>query len=817
MRQSVQLKINGMTCAACAAASERAVKRLPGVEEAAVNFSTEKLLVKFEDGELRVDDIKAAVAKAGYEAVDDRAEKEVTIPVGGMTCASCSAAVERALKKLPGVKNASVNLATEKAFVNYDPGTVRLSELKQAIQKAGYEPLAIDTSASVDAHKAAKEREIRVLWTKFAVSAAFAIPLLYVAMGAMLGWPLPAAIGAMDHPLRYALLELALVIPVIAAGYRFYVVGFKAILHGGPNMDSLIAMGSSAAILYSLYGIFAIAKGDSRAVDSLYFETAGIIITLILLGKSLEAVTKGKTSESIKKLMGLQPKTATVLHEGAEIEIPIEEVEEGDVVMVRPGEKIPVDGEVLSGATAIDESMLTGESMPVEKAQGDKVFGASINRNGSITFRATKVGTDTVLARIIKLVEDAQGSKAPIAQLADVVSGYFVPIVFAIALLSAGIWLLLGHGVVFALTVFVAVLTIACPCALGLATPTAIMVGTGKGAEHGVLIKSGAALETAHQINTIVLDKTGTITKGQPEVTEVLPAGGFAEAELLALAAAAEKGSEHPLGESIVHAAEERGEALAKAEDFSAAPGYGITATVLGRRVLIGNSKHLAAAGIEADTRAADALAAEGKTPMFVGIDGRYAGLIAVADVVKPSSARAIAALHSMGIEVAMITGDSRRTADAIARQVGIDRVLAEVLPQDKAAEVKKLQAEGKKVAMVGDGINDAPALAQADVGIAIGSGTDVAMESADIVLMRSDLMDVPTAIKLSKSVMRNIKQNLFWAFGYNVLGIPVAAGILYAFGGPLLNPILAAAAMSMSSVSVLSNALRLKRFKPFA
>jgi P-type Cu+ transporter len=816
MRQSVQLKINGMTCAACAAASERAVKKLPGVEEAAVNFSTEKLLVKFEDGALRLDDIKAAVAKAGYEAVDDRAEKEVTIPVGGMTCASCSAAVERALKKLPGVKNASVNLATEKALVNYDPGTVRLSELKQAISKAGYEPLAIDTSASVDAHKAAKEREIRVLWTKFAVSAAFAIPLLYVAMGAMLGWPLPAAIGAMDHPLRYALLELALVLPVIAAGYRFYVVGFKAILHGSPNMDSLIAMGSSAAILYSLYGIFAIAKGDSHAVESLYFETAGIIITLILLGKSLEAVTKGKTSESIKKLMGLQPKTATVLHEGSEIEIPIEEVEEGDVVMVRPGEKIPVDGEVVSGSTAIDESMLTGESMPVEKAQGDKVFGASINRNGSITFRATKVGADTVLARIIKLVEDAQGSKAPIAQLADVVSGYFVPIVFAIALLSAGIWLLLGHGVVFALTVFVAVLTIACPCALGLATPTAIMVGTGKGAEHGVLIKSGTALETAHEIDTIVLDKTGTITKGRPEVTEVLPAGGFAEAELLALSAAAEKGSEHPLGESIVRAAEERGEQLATAEDFSAAPGYGIVATVSGRRVLLGNAKHLAASGIEVDARAADALAAEGKTPMFVGIDGRYAGIIAVADVVKPSSARAIAALHSMGIEVAMITGDSRRTADAIARQVGIDRVLAEVLPQDKAAEVKKLQAEGKKVAMVGDGINDAPALAQSDVGIAIGSGTDVAMESADIVLMRSDLMDVPTAIKLSKNVMRNIKENLFWAFGYNVLGIPVAAGILYAFGGPLLNPILAAAAMSMSSVSVLSNALRLKRFKPF-
>ncbi len=815
MTQTV-LKINGMTCAACAAASERAVKKLAGVAEASVNFSTEKLHIKFEDGVLSIDEIKTAVAKAGYEAVDDVAEKQVTIPVGGMTCASCSAAVERALRKVGGVAEASVNLATEKAHVRYDPAAVRLSEIKQAIRKAGYEPLAIDAGTAVDEHKAAKEREIRILWAKTIVSAVFAIPLFYIAMGAMLGWPLPAAIDAMNYPLRYALLEIALVIPVLAAGYRFYVVGFKAILHRSPNMDSLIAMGTSAAVVYSLWSVVAIANGDFNLVESLYFETAGVIITLILLGKSLEAVTKGRTSESIKKLMGLQPKTATVIQNNQEIEIPIEEVEAGDVVMVRPGEKIPVDGEVLSGRTAVDESMLTGESMPVEKGPGDKVIGASINKNGSITFRATKVGADTVLSRIIKLVEDAQGSKAPIAQMADIVSGYFVPIVFVIALLSAGLWLLLGHGVVFALTVFVAVLTIACPCALGLATPTAIMVGTGKGAEHGVLIKSGAALETAHKIKTIVFDKTGTITVGRPEVTDVLPQAGFVETELIALAAAAERGSEHPLGESIVRAAEERGAALLAAEDFQAVPGHGISATVGGKRVLLGNAKHLAANGAALDTAAADALAGEGKTPMHVAVDGRYAGLIAVADVVKESSARAIAALHSMGVQVAMITGDSGKTAQAIARQVGIDHVLAEVLPQDKAEEVKKLQAEGKTVAMVGDGINDAPALAQSDVGIAIGSGTDVAMESADIVLMRSDLMDVPTAIKLSKNVIRNIKQNLFWAFGYNVLGIPVAAGLLYAFGGPLLNPILAAAAMSLSSVSVLTNALRLKRFKAF-
>ncbi|PKL23117.1 MAG: copper-translocating P-type ATPase [Spirochaetae bacterium HGW-Spirochaetae-3] len=818
MITATQLKINGMTCAACAQASERAVKKLPGVAEASVNFSTEKLLVKFETESLSLETIKTAVAKAGYEAVDDIAGKQVTIPVGGMTCASCASAIERALKKLPGVKSAAVNLATEKALVSYDSGAVRLSEIKQAIRKAGYEPLAIEakSSAAVDEHKAAKEKEIRVLWTKFTISAFFSIPLLYIAMGAMLGWPLPAAINAMNYPLRYAFLEIGLVIPVIAAGYRFYVVGFKAIIHRSPNMDSLIAMGTSAAVIYSLWSVIAIMGGDFKLVNSLYFETAGVIITLILLGKSLEAVTKGRTSESIKKLMGLQPKTATVIQDGAELEIPIEEVEEGDVVMVRPGEKIPVDGEVLSGNTAVDESMLTGESMPVEKTQGDKVFGASINKNGAITFRATKVGADTVLARIIKLVEDAQGSKAPIAQMADIVSGYFVPIVFAIAVLTAGAWLLLGHGVVFALTVFVAVLTIACPCALGLATPTAIMVGTGKGAEHGVLIKSGAALETAHKINTIVFDKTGTITKGRPEVTDILPADGFKESEILALAATAEKGSEHPLGESIVRAAEERGESLFSVEEFKAVPGHGIAATIVGRRVLLGNARHMATSGISVDAGAADTLASEGKTPMFVSIDGRYAGIIAVADVVKESSAEAIAALHGMGIEVAMITGDSRKTAEAIARKVGIDRILAEVLPQDKAEEVKKLQAEGRKVAMVGDGINDAPALAQADVGIAIGSGTDVAMESADIVLMRSDLMDVPTAIKLSKQVIRNIKQNLFWAFGYNVLGIPVAAGILYAFGGPLLNPIIAAAAMSMSSVSVLANALRLKRFKAF-
>jgi len=823
MVKTAHLKINGMSCAACAQASERAVKKLAGVEEAAVNFATEKLLVKFEDEELSIEEIKAAVAKAGYEAVEERKDKEVSIPVSGMTCAACAKAIERAVGKVSGVSSVAVNFATEKAAVKYDPAVARLSEIKQAIVKAGYTPLALEGTGrngpAVDEHRAAKEREIRVLWAKFTVSAVFAIPLLYVAMGAMLGWPLPAAIDAMNYPLRYALLEIVLVIPVIAAGYRFYIVGFSAIWRRSPNMDSLIAMGTTAALLYSLYSVAGIANGDFRAVDNLYFETAGVIITLILLGKSLEAVTKGRTSESIKRLMGLQPKTATVLQNGVQIELPIEEVEEGDLILVRPGERIPVDGEIVAGRPSVDESMLTGESLPVEKEVGDKVIGASVNKNGSIQFRATKVGVDTVLAHIIKLVEDAQGSKAPIAQMADIVSGYFVPVVFAIALVSAGVWLLLGHGVVFALTVFVAVLTIACPCALGLATPTAIMVGTGKGAAHGVLIKSGAALETVHKIDTIVFDKTGTLTKGRPEATDIVPAQGVDGDEFLSLAASAEKVSEHPLGEAIVRAAEEKKLPILPVSDFEAVPGFGIEAKIDEKRVLVGNAKLLKSHGIDLGgaVTAADQLAGEGKTSMFIAVEGKYAGLIAVADVVKESSAKAIAALHTMGISVAMITGDSRKTAEAIARTVGIDRVLAEVLPQDKAAEVKKLQTEGHKVAMGGDGINDAPALAQADIGIAIGSGTDVAMESADVVLMRSDLMDVPTAIMLSKRVIRTIKQNLFWAFGYNVLGIPVAAGLLYAFGGPLLNPILAAAAMSLSSVSVLTNALRLRRFKPYA
>lgn len=807
------LKIEGMTCASCAKAVERATKKLEGVTEASVNLATEKLSISFDEGKVSVGDIQTAVERAGYKAISDSVNK--TMKIEGMTCASCAKAVERAINKLDGVIEASVNLATEKLTISYDPNTLKVSDIRKAVEKAGYK--AIEEETTVDADKERKEKEIKLLWKKFIVSAIFTVPLLYISMGHMMGLPLPSFIDPMMHPTAFAVSQLLLTIPVIIAGNRYYRVGFKALIRRSPNMDSLIAIGTAAAVLYGIFATIKIIGGDTSYAMDLYFESAAVIITLITLGKYLEAVSKGKTSEAIKKLMGLAPKTAIVIRNGKEEEISIEEVEVGDVIVVKPGEKMPVDGEVVSGNTSVDESMLTGESIPVEKNAGDNIIGASINKNGSIKYRATKVGKDTALAQIIKLVEDAQGSKAPIAKLADVISGYFVPIVIGLAVLSGLAWYFFGgESGIFSLTIFISVLVIACPCALGLATPTAIMVGTGKGAEHGVLIKSGVALETAHKIGTIVFDKTGTITEGKPKVTDVV-ANGMTEGDLLQLAASAEKGSEHPLGEAIVKGAEEQGLEFKKLDSFKAIPGLGIEVKIDGKNILLGNRKLMNESKISLEEleETSDKLASEGKTPMYISIDGKMAGIIAVADTVKESSKKAIEKLHEMGIEVAMITGDNKRTAEAIAKQVGIDRILAEVLPQDKANEVKKLQAEGKKVAMVGDGINDAPALAQADIGIAIGSGTDVAMESADIVLMRSDLMDVPTAIQLSKSTIRNIKQNLFWAFGYNTLGIPVAMGILHVFGGPLLNPMIAAAAMSLSSVSVLTNALRLKRFKP--
>ena len=581
-------------------------------------------------------------------------------------------------------------------------------------------------------------------------------------------------------------------------------------------MDSLIAIGTGAAIIYGIFATIQISLGKVHYIDNLYFETAGVIIALILLGKYLESMSKRKTSEAIKKLMGLQPKTALVIQDGKEITIPIEEVEAGDEILVKPGEKIPIDGKVITGRTSVDESILTGESIPVEKNPGNQVTGGTINKNGSIHFEATRVGKDTALAQIIKLVQDAQGSKAPISKLADVISGYFVPIVIVIAILSGAAWFISGQSILFALTIFISVLIIACPCALGLATPTAIMVGTGKGAEQGVLIKGGESLEMAHKLNTIVFDKTGTITAGKPKVTDIVSAGKYKEEDILRWAASAEKPSEHPLGEAIIQGADERKLSLAEISNFQALPGRGIEGDIERKKMLLGNLKLMREKEIEVTLKKeADRLATQGKTPMYLAVNDNLEGLVAVADEAKKSSAQAIQQLHSMGIEVAMITGDNKSTAKAIAKSVGIDVVLAEVLPGDKANEVKKLQAQNKKVGMVGDGVNDAPALAQADVGIAIGSGTDVAMESADIVLMKSDLMDVVTALQLSKNTIRVIKQNLFWAFGYNTAGIPVAAGVLFIFGGPLINPIFAAAAMAFSSISVVTNALRLRKFKP--
>lgn len=808
------IKIEGMTCTACAKAVERAVKKLTGVTEANVNFATERLNIIYDDKIVTISDIKASVEKSGYKASVDTVNKIYKIE--GMTCASCAKAVERAVKKLQGITEANVNLATEKLSIKYEPSIIRVLDIRKAVEKAGYK--LVEEESAIDTDKERKENEIKLLWKKFIVSAIFAVPLLYISMGHMLGLPLPGIIDPMMHPAAFALSQLLLVLPVIISGIRFYKIGFKALIMRSPNMDSLIAIGTSAAFLYGIFATVKIMAGNYKYTHDLYFESAAVIITLITLGKYLESVSKGKTSEAIKKLMGLAPKTATIIKDEKEVEIPIEEVEEGDILVVKPGEKMPVDGVVVEGITSVDESMLTGESIPVEKNAGDKIIGASINKNGTIKYKATKVGKDTILSQIIKLVEDAQGSKAPIAKLADTISGYFVPIVITLAVLSGLSWYLIGgESVIFSLTIFISVLVIACPCALGLATPTAIMVGTGKGAEHGILIKSGTALETAHKIQTVVFDKTGTITEGKPRVTDIIAVNGISKDELLQAAASAEKGSEHPLGESIVKDAEDLGLEFKKISSFNAIPGKGIKAVIDKKDMLLGNSKLMDEYDISLENLKVtfDKLAEEGKTPMYIAVGNRISGIIAVADTVKSNSKKAIDKLHKMGIKVVMITGDNKRTAGAIAKQVGIDLILSEVLPEDKADEVKRLQAEGKKVAMVGDGINDAPALAQADIGIAIGQGTDIAMESADIVLMRSDLMDVPVAIQLSKSTIRNIKENLFWAFGYNTIGIPVAMGILHLFGGPLLNPMIAGAAMSLSSVSVVTNALRLKRFRP--
>ena len=738
--------------------------------------------------------------------------------IEGMSCASCAMTIENAVSKIPGVDKASVNLATEIMTVEAND-SVTPEDIAKVVDGVGYSarPRGKSVEEELEEKNEKKEAHLREMKRNLTISAIFAVPLLFIAMADMVGIPMPAFLSPMQSPVSYALIQLALVLPIIWLGRRFFVDGFKALSKGHPNMDSLVALGTSAAFLYSLYGTYHVLEGHAHFAMNLYYESAGVILTLITLGKYFEAVSKGKTSMAIQTLVGLAPKMATVLRDGQEVEVPVEEVQVGDLIRVKPGEKVPVDGVVTEGNSTVDESMLTGESIPVSKSVGDEVIGASLNKTGSFILKATKIGKDTALSQIIQLVEQAQGSKAPIAKLADKVSGVFVPIVIVLALVSGLAWYFLGQeSWVFALTITISVLVIACPCALGLATPTAIMVGTGKGAENGILLKSGEALEEANHVNMVVFDKTGTITNGTPVVTDVVTADSTDADALIRLAASLEVASEHPLGEAIVAKAKEQGAAFDEVTNFEAIPGFGIKGHVGETLVFLGNEKWMrenGLANVEMNEKA-NRFAEQGKTPLYIGNNDAVQGLIVVADTVKESSARAIQTLHEMGIQVAMMTGDHERTAQAIAAEVGIDRVFSEVLPQDKANYVSKLQEEGYIVAMVGDGINDAPALAQAQVGIAIGTGTDVAIESADAVLMKSDLMDVPAMLKLSRATIRNIKENLFWAFAYNVIGIPFAMGVLHLFGGPLLNPMIAGAAMSFSSVSVVLNALRLKRWK---
>ena len=739
--------------------------------------------------------------------------KNSTFNVTGMSCASCARTVENALNKNEDIK-ASVNIATEKVNIEYDENKYNFEKIKKIVENSGY---GLVETLSEEQKMQMYEDKIKSLRNKLILAAVFAIPLMYISMGHMMGIHLPDIVNPKKNAAIYSIVQLLLTIPVVYAGKDFFIHGFKNLVRKSPTMDSLIAMGASAAIIYSLYATYMTITVDPEYHMNLYFESAGTIITLILLGKLLEARTKGQTSSAIKKLIGLQPKKAKIIENGAEKEVLIENIKVGDIIVVKPGEKIAVDGKIVSGNTSVDEAMITGESIPVSKNPGDKVIGGSINKNGSIQFEATEIGKDTVLSQIIKLVEEAQGSKAPISRMADIVAGYFVPIVIVIATVTGIIWFISGSGLTAALTFFISVLVIACLCALGVATPTSIMVGTGKGAENGILIKSGEALETAHKIKTIVLDKTGTITKGKPVLTDLKVYNNFDGNEILQLAASAENNSEHPLAEAIVNGAKERNVEFKQYDKFRAMPGYGIRATIDDKEIQIGNRKLMTSRKIstEAAEKDYEILSNEGKTPMFISVNNELAGLIAVADVVKETSKAAIERMHKLGLKVIMLTGDNEKTAKYIAKEVGIDKVIAEILPFQKSEEVKKLQEAGEFVAMVGDGINDSPALAQANVGIAIGSGTDVAIESADIVLIRNDLNDVAGAIALSKATITNIKENLFWAFFYNVIGIPFAAGIFYAFfNGPKLDPMIAAFAMSLSSVSVLMNALRLKFFK---
>jgi len=804
----LEIPIVGMSCASCAVTIEKSLQDVAGVQTASVNYANQKAHVIYDSNKIASPDLLKAIESAGYQT----GGAVLRIGIKGMSCASCVDKIEKALKKIPGVLKATANPGTEETRIEYLPEMVQLAAIKKTIEDLGYQTVQIDDEIPGDREKIQHEAEYKKLWHKFLLAAIFSVPIL---IGSFPEWIQSWA--AVPQQTRWIILFMLTVPVLLVSGSQFYIGAWRAFRHHSADMNTLIAVGTGAAFLYSFAATFLPGLFPEN-LRNVFYDTTAVIIALILIGKVLEAKAKGRTSEAIKRLMGLQAKTARVVRDGKELDVPVEEVLVGDTVVVRPGEKIPVDGIVQEGSSTVDESMITGEPTPAKKLPGDEVIGATINKTGSFKFKAAKVGKDTMLSQIVKMVQEAQSTKAPIQRLADVIAGYFVPIVIVVAILTFVAWYDFGPApqLTFALITFVTVLIIACPCALGLATPTSIMVGTGKGAENGILIKGGEALETAHKLTAIILDKTGTITLGKPEVTDIVSLNGMATDDLLAMSAALEKSSEHPLGEAIVESADEKGLKIAKATDFSAIPGYGVKGEIDGQTVLLGNLKLMQNNQIDLKNvlEKSQTFAEQGKTPIFMAINQKLSGILAVADPIKEDSKEAVRRLKDIGLEVIMITGDSSKTAEAIAKQVNIDRVFAEVLPNEKAKYVKQLQDEGHVVGMVGDGINDAPALAQADVGIAIGTGTDVAVEASEITLIKGRLTSVVTAIQLSKATMRNIKQNLFGSFFYNSLGIPVAAGILYPFFGILLSPIIASAAMAASSVTVVSNALRLRRFK---
>lgn len=806
-KKTAVIGIKGMHCASCVVKLEQSLGKINGVESVNVNFATQQATISYDPSKTGGDRFKATIRKLGYATI---AREEVVLHVKGMASLHCAMIVQKALEREAGVDTVNVRFASSEVRVGFDPSQTGVDLLIKAVRNAGY-----DASPSVrrkDVHQEEREAEVRSYRTKFLVSFVLSLPLFVFAMMPIVGISIPEL-----NIKTILLFQFSLSTPVMIVGYQFFTRGFRALLmHFNPNMDSLVALGVGAAYSYSVFAGIQILRGMSGfGHDNLYFEVAAVLIAFILLGKYLEAVAKGKTSAAIKRLLGLAAKTATVIRNKKEIKIPIEEVTVGDIIIVKPGEKIPVDGIVTNGYSGVDESMITGESIPVEKTKGDAIIGATINKTGSFQFKATKVGSETALAQIIKLVEEAQASKAPIQELADKISYYFVPAVLTIGIIAASVWFLAGMNFLFALTILITVLIIACPCALGLATPTAIMVGTGLGAEHGILFKNAQALQETHQIQSVVFDKTGTLTKGKPQVTDIIALKNLPEKDVLKLAAIAEKRSEHPLGEAIMNKAKDMRIKIPEPSLFDSITGKGVKARYQKKMIYLGNRALAKQRGISLRDaeRTVAKLEEEGKTVMLLIVDKKLCGFIAVADTLKENSKTAVRHLHEMGLEVIMITGDNKRTGEAIALQVGIDRVLAQVLPADKARKIKALQAEGKTVAMVGDGINDAPALTQANIGIAIGSGTDVAIESGDVVLIKDDLRDVVVAMNLSRYAMKKIRQNLFWAFAYNLLGIPVAAGVLYPFTGWLLSPVIAGAAMAFSSVSVVSNSLLMKKF----